>query len=370
MLLLMSINFKIKPHYSLAHKLRHGGYMLLLSHSVFRTHFLLSTKPLLTFSAYKKALLLSACILVSNHSTAAIPSDLKALLQLKTTTFLNADFNSEYPLAIKQRENPIAFEHTTLTGKNYLSFFKGDIEEARTLLSDAENIMLSANKQVLIDCNGANGDCGFYTIREFMRAPERKEIFERYDANFFNLNHHNYQLKLSKVIMGDQHFTQMTLLLINTAENTAIAVIDTTEEISLDNNNTANKGYALLGTQLPYTKRKTIHFANNSYAISADQSTLIKSFADTIKASNNGKFSIVGHTDDSGSEQQNLLLAQLRAQAVYDRLITQYGIPKEHLEIISAGGSKPIASNKDESGRILNRRTELIQQEPTASQAL
>lgn len=66
---------------------------------------------------------------------------------------------------------------------------------------------------------------------------------------------------------------------------------------------------------------------------------------------------ISGHTDNVGSEQNNLSLSQDRAQSVVNWLI-ENGIAKNRLSAKGYGKSKPVASNDNEEGRQLNRRVE------------
>lgn len=70
------------------------------------------------------------------------------------------------------------------------------------------------------------------------------------------------------------------------------------------------------------------------------------------------KVEISGHTDDLGNDKYNQKLSERRAQAVVKHLIKN-GIPKERLLAKGYGESKPIAPNKTDEGRQLNRRTEL-----------
>ncbi len=63
-----------------------------------------------------------------------------------------------------------------------------------------------------------------------------------------------------------------------------------------------------------------------------------------------------GHTDNVGSIQYNLELSKKRAEAVYQELINN-GISSDRLSHQGLGDSIPLASNKTESGRLLNRRT-------------
>ncbi|MCX8111880.1 MAG: OmpA family protein [Bacteroidia bacterium] len=68
---------------------------------------------------------------------------------------------------------------------------------------------------------------------------------------------------------------------------------------------------------------------------------------------------IEGHTDSIGSAGYNQALSQRRAEAVRAYLIQQ-GISPERLTARGYGSSKPIADNRTEAGRALNRRTELL----------
>lgn len=65
--------------------------------------------------------------------------------------------------------------------------------------------------------------------------------------------------------------------------------------------------------------------------------------------------SIVGHTDDKGSDAANLKLGQERADYVKDILIAK-GIVVDRLIVESKGESEPIADNATEDGRDQNRR--------------
>lgn len=66
---------------------------------------------------------------------------------------------------------------------------------------------------------------------------------------------------------------------------------------------------------------------------------------------------INGHTDNVGSDTDNLQLSKDRAEAVYTYLIEQ-GIAPERLRYRGFGEAKPIDSNDSPEGRARNRRTE------------
>jgi outer membrane protein OmpA-like peptidoglycan-associated protein len=65
-----------------------------------------------------------------------------------------------------------------------------------------------------------------------------------------------------------------------------------------------------------------------------------------------------GHTDATGSEEYNLELSRLRAQAVSNYLASA-GVNATRFTIMGYGESQPVASNDTEEGRQLNRRVEV-----------
>ncbi|MEQ1531175.1 MAG: OmpA family protein [Methylococcales bacterium] len=71
------------------------------------------------------------------------------------------------------------------------------------------------------------------------------------------------------------------------------------------------------------------------------------------------KVSVEGHTDSRGSEDHNLGLSELRANAVHDALMNM-SIGSERVATRGYGESFPIASNDNSGGRQLNRRVEII----------
>ena len=70
------------------------------------------------------------------------------------------------------------------------------------------------------------------------------------------------------------------------------------------------------------------------------------------------KIQIGGHTDNVGKPEDNLKLSLGRSVAVINYLLGK-GIKNDRLTFKGFGETKPIADNKTEAGRALNRRTEL-----------
>jgi len=70
------------------------------------------------------------------------------------------------------------------------------------------------------------------------------------------------------------------------------------------------------------------------------------------------RLNITGHTDSTGSDAYNLELSKKRATAVALYLLNQ-NVDSSRVNSMGAGEKQPVASNKTESGRALNRRVEL-----------
>lgn len=73
------------------------------------------------------------------------------------------------------------------------------------------------------------------------------------------------------------------------------------------------------------------------------------------------KFSVEGHTDNTGNTTSNQTLSEARAKAVCDKL-QQMGIYANHLSAKGHGMSNPVDTNDTPEGRAKNRRVEFIKQ--------
>lgn len=66
-----------------------------------------------------------------------------------------------------------------------------------------------------------------------------------------------------------------------------------------------------------------------------------------------------GHTCSIGTSQYNQGLSERRANAIKKTIVERNGIDPERINAVGFGEEKPIATNKTEEGRKLNRRVEL-----------
>jgi OOP family OmpA-OmpF porin len=120
-------------------------------------------------------------------------------------------------------------------------------------------------------------------------------------------------------------------------------------------------------TKTDYTKTKTevlgtgqwnINFANGSAQIQGSESELETIYNLLIQAEDT-KLTIVGHTDNVGNPNSNLVLSKDRANSIV-HFLTNKGIPQNRFQLVDGkGDSQPTASNSTAEGKAKNRRVEI-----------
>lgn len=102
-----------------------------------------------------------------------------------------------------------------------------------------------------------------------------------------------------------------------------------------------------------------IYFDFNSYQLKPESIIVMDEFYLFLNENPTLKISIEGHTDNIGSEADNLILSENRSKAVFDYLVKR-GISIDRMAYKGFGESVPIESNDTEDGRARNRRTEFV----------
>lgn len=102
-----------------------------------------------------------------------------------------------------------------------------------------------------------------------------------------------------------------------------------------------------------------INFGTDSYALNQQVMNILSEFIEFLKDNPSVRVAIHGHTDNVGDDQENLILSENRAKAVYQYLIIE-DINPTRLEFKGFGESSPISNNDSEAGRLKNRRTEFV----------
>ena len=100
------------------------------------------------------------------------------------------------------------------------------------------------------------------------------------------------------------------------------------------------------------------YFPYNKTAIPAELTTFLDDLAARLIAENE-KVLIRGHTDSAGDRETNFKVGLRRAKKVRDQL-KKRGVAHKQIKTTSDGEKHPIADNKTEEGRQLNRRIEIF----------
>lgn len=101
-------------------------------------------------------------------------------------------------------------------------------------------------------------------------------------------------------------------------------------------------------------KSMTVHFGPDSYSFSSEDQSKMDSFISSIEDRWSPVYSIVGHTDDTGHE--NELLSSRRADTIQSFLHLQHGIPDFRMVTFGVGSKLPKEDNHSLKGRAANRR--------------
>ena len=103
---------------------------------------------------------------------------------------------------------------------------------------------------------------------------------------------------------------------------------------------------------------KTILFDSGKASFQKQTFPVLVSITAILKEYPTAKFSIEGHTDNSGTAASNQKLSEERAGAVKNYLV-ENGIANDRLTSSGFGQSKPLDSNKTKAGKANNRRVEV-----------
>ncbi len=104
---------------------------------------------------------------------------------------------------------------------------------------------------------------------------------------------------------------------------------------------------------------KNVFFETGSAELKKESVAELNYLKNLLEKNPEMKIQINGHTDDVGSEEDNLILSKNRAMAVYDYLIDN-GVSESRLAYKGFGETMPIAPNISDEGRRKNRRTEFV----------
>jgi OOP family OmpA-OmpF porin len=106
---------------------------------------------------------------------------------------------------------------------------------------------------------------------------------------------------------------------------------------------------------------KNIQFEFNSGILKTEAYPILDKAAAEMKKDPSVKFALNGNSSAEGTDEHNMSLSIERANAVKTYLVNS-GVNIDVLTAKGFGETKPIADNKTEEGRALNRRVEIKKQ--------
>jgi peptidoglycan-associated lipoprotein len=73
----------------------------------------------------------------------------------------------------------------------------------------------------------------------------------------------------------------------------------------------------------------------------------------------NQSITLQGHSDERGTREYNIALAEQRAKSVFN-MLQLIGVMSNQIDIVSYGEEKPVALEHNEDSFALNRRVEVV----------
>ena len=101
-------------------------------------------------------------------------------------------------------------------------------------------------------------------------------------------------------------------------------------------------------------------FSNSGILINDNLKNLLSDIKQIVKDNPEIRVELIGHTDNIGNDLDNYEMGLYHANQIQWYLVTNGGIEKSMIKSTSKGESEPIDTNDTESGRIANRRIEVI----------
>jgi len=117
--------------------------------------------------------------------------------------------------------------------------------------------------------------------------------------------------------------------------------------------------------QLKLNVPNDVSFDTGSAAIRPQLRNVLDPFAASLRDDPNTRLTVIGHTDNTGSDAINNPLSLERARSVRDYLVDR-GVAASRIDVAGRGEREPVADNATEAGRARNRRVEIFLREPAA----
>jgi outer membrane protein OmpA-like peptidoglycan-associated protein len=103
-----------------------------------------------------------------------------------------------------------------------------------------------------------------------------------------------------------------------------------------------------------------LNFELGSSTLDASHASILRSLTRAISEYPESSIVIEGHTDAFGSDTENLVLSQKRADALLQYLLDNTPVSPANMTALGYGESRPVANNETEEGRKRNRRIDVV----------
>jgi len=108
----------------------------------------------------------------------------------------------------------------------------------------------------------------------------------------------------------------------------------------------------------PLSKR-VIYFEYDSSNVKAEFVPVVEAHAVYLVNNPNQAITLEGHSDERGTREYNIALAEQRAKSVFN-MLQVLGVMNHQVGVVSYGEEKPDAMGSDEEAFQLNRRVEVV----------
>ncbi len=217
-----------------------------------------------------------------------------------------------------------------------------------------EDSLKKAGFEILFKC--ANRECGGRAFNHTMKVSKHLAFAEKYSNQRYlagRIKNKQGEVYVSLYVVGDGSPGRPTYTQLNVVEVAKMEKNMVTVDADAMFKAISSKGrIALYGIYFDYDKA----------TIKKESTPALEQIAKLLQTQPALKLVVVGHTDNKGSLKYNMDLSHRRARAVADTLVRKYGIHADRLKSWGVGFLAPVASNRTEKGRALNRRVELVEQ--------
>jgi peptidoglycan-associated lipoprotein len=106
-------------------------------------------------------------------------------------------------------------------------------------------------------------------------------------------------------------------------------------------------------------KQRSIYFDYDQFVVKDQYRPMVEAHAKYLQSNRGLKITIQGNTDERGTREYNIALAQKRADAVKKTLLL-LGVQEVQIETVSFGKEKPRREGHDETSWAENRRADIV----------